>query len=168
VFAIADLPLGPGRLGICPLPGRTGDYAGDLGAILAWHPSMVVTMTTEIEMESGGAEGLPADLAAEGIAWRHLPITDFRAPCGQVQAAWPAFSTEARGILARGGRVLLHCYGGCGRSGMAVLRLMVEAGELADHALARLRDARPCAVETAAQMAWAAVPMWDRLRQAGA
>ena len=45
--------------------------------------------------------------------------------------------------------------GGCGRSGMAVLRLMIEAGEDAETALARLRTIRPCAIETDAQMAWA-------------
>ncbi|MDH5531227.1 MAG: protein phosphatase, partial [Paracoccaceae bacterium] len=44
---------------------------------------------------------------------------------------------------------------GCGRSGMAVLRLMVEAGEPVDVALIRLRKVRPCAVETDAQLAWA-------------
>ncbi len=34
-------------------------------------------------------------------------------------------------------------------------RLMVEAGEAGDRALARLRAVRPCAVETEAQMGWA-------------
>ncbi len=38
---------------------------------------------------------------------------------------------------------------------MAVLRLMVEAGEDPDAALARLRAVRPCAVETGAQLTWA-------------
>ena len=46
--------------------------------------------------------------------------------------------------------------GGCGRSGTAVLRLMVEAGEEASVALGRLRAVRPCAVETPEQFAWAA------------
>ena len=50
---------------------------------------------------------------------------------------------------------MIHCFGGCGRSGMAALRLMVEAGEDADEALERLRAVRPCAVETDAQLRWA-------------
>jgi len=57
--------------------------------------------------------------------------------------------------LQTGGSVLVHCKGGCGRSGMAALRLMVEAGEDPHLAFARLRDVRPCAVETEAQLAWA-------------
>ena len=36
------------------------------------------------------------------------------------------------------GCTLVHCYGGCGRSGIALLRLMCEAGEAPDHALERL------------------------------
>jgi hypothetical protein len=38
---------------------------------------------------------------------------------------------------------------------MIVLRLMIAAGEHPDLALARLRETRPCAVETDAQMDWA-------------
>ena len=75
-----------------------------------------------------------------------------------MEAAWPEVSALAAGILSSGGGVLAHCYGGCGRSGMAVLRLMVEAGEDAQAALIRLRAVRPCAVETEAQLAWATAP----------
>ena len=39
---------------------------------------------------------------------------------------------------------------------MAVLRLLVERGEAAEPALARMRAARGCAVETEAQFRWAA------------
>jgi hypothetical protein len=38
---------------------------------------------------------------------------------------------------------------------MAVLRVMIAAGEDADAALLRLRTVRPCAIETDAQMQWA-------------
>lgn len=155
MFTIAELPLGAGRIGLCPLPGRTGDYAGDLAALKAWRPDIVLTLVSEIELEAGGAEDLARDLRQGGIAWWHLPVTDFRSPCNGTASLWPAFSQAARGALARGGRVLAHCYGGCGRSGMALMRLMVDAGEDPPSALARLRKVRPCAVETAAQAAWA-------------
>ena len=59
------------------------------------------------------------------------------------------------GHLARGEGLLLHCRGGQGRSGMIALRLLVERGEAPDAGLTRLRQARPGAVETAAQLAWA-------------
>ena len=78
-------------------------------------------------------------------------------------ALWPELSALAHDELAQGGRVLAHCFGGCGRSGMVLMRLMVEAGEDADPALARLRDVRSCAVEAKAQRIWAAAPMFERL-----
>ena len=154
-FKIAELTLRQGGLGICPMPGRSGDYADDLAVIAAWHPDLVLTMTSMDELRVKGAASLKADLAAHGIAWAHLPIADFGIPGGNVQAAWPKVSTQAHTILARGGKVLAHCMGGCGRSGTAVMRLMVEAGETPEAGLTRLRAVRPCAVETPAQFAWA-------------
>jgi protein-tyrosine phosphatase len=134
----------------------------DLAKLLRWSPTLVLTMTTKREMIRVGAEDFGADLAAAGVKWRHLPIADFGAPDDTTNALWPEASELAHAELDAGGKVLAHCYGGCGRSGMALMRLMVEAGEDADSALARLRDARPCAVEAAEQRAWAAVPMTQR------
>lgn len=154
---IAELDLGGGRLGISPMPGRGGAYAADLQAVLAWGPGLVMTMTTAEELAAKGASGMPGDLASAGVDWLHLPIADFGAPQGTTAAAWTMASARAHGVLAGGGRVLVHCMGGCGRSGMAALRLMVEAGEAPDLALARLRAVRPCAVEMPEQFAWAAL-----------
>ncbi|MCU0907362.1 MAG: protein phosphatase [Rhodobacteraceae bacterium] len=155
MFTICDLPLGPGRIGLCPLLGRWGDYAGDLSRVLDWRPDIVVSLITHNEFEVSEAAALPSDLAARGIAWRHLPVRDFRHPAPGTLDAWSALSAEARSTLDRGGRVLVHCFGGCGRSGMVLMRLMVEGGEAPDTALARLRTVRACAVETPGQFAWA-------------
>ncbi|WP_114283863.1 dual specificity protein phosphatase family protein [Candidatus Halocynthiibacter alkanivorans] len=165
IYEIAELRLGEGRLGICPMPGRGGDYGGDLLQLLNWAPGLVLTMTSQAELRSRGAADLGADLKRAGIGWHHLPVMDFGSQSERLQQGWAQASTEAHAVLADGGRVLAHCMGGCGRSGMALMRLMVEAGENADPALERLRDVRPCAVETEDQRGWAAEPMWDRLRQ---
>ena len=162
-FAIFDLQLGQGRLGLSPLPGRGGRYQADLTTILKWGADLVLTMTTMEELARYEAAGLGEDLALAGVAWRHLPIRDFGKPTAATEALWPEASILAHRILNEGGRVLTHCHGGRGRSGMAALRLMVEAGELADHALERLREVRACAVETEDQRAWAAAPMFDRM-----
>lgn len=154
-FEIAEVALGAGWLGICPMPGKTGNYPGDLQALIAWAPDLVLTLAGDAELAAGGAAHLARDLSAEGIAWRHMPITDFGVPSESEGALWPMLAEEVQGWLERGGRVVVHCRGGCGRSGMIALRLMVEAGEAPEAALARLRVARPCAVETEEQQAWA-------------
>lgn len=143
---------GPGGvIGLCPMPGRGGDYSGDLAAVVAWRPALVVTLAETGELRARGAAGLPDDLQAAGIDWLHLPIPDFGTPPRALRDAWPGHAARLRACP----RLLIHCMGGCGRSGMIALRLMVEAGEATETALTRLRAARPCAVETKAQMRWA-------------
>jgi len=151
-FAIHSLAVGGGLLALGPMPGRGGAYSADFAVLRDWGPALVVTMTTAEEL---AVPEMAADLAAAGIDWAHLPITDFGTPAPETEAKWPALAAHVHGHLARGARVFIHCMGGCGRSGMAVLRLMIEAGEGGGAALARLRAVRPCAVETEAQRLWA-------------
>ncbi len=154
-FEVYPLRVGAGQIALSPIIGRSGSYGADLAQVLAWSPALVLSMTTQAELDRTGARDLGEDLAAMGIGWHHLPVADFGAPDAEVAGRWPQVFASAEAALAQGGKVLIHCYGGCGRSGMAALRLMVQAGEAPDAALARLRAARPCAVETDAQKAWA-------------
>ena len=153
-FRIATLALqGGGRLGICPLPGRDGAGLPDLAQIIRWVPDIVVSMTEPAEMERHNMGDLAGLLATVGIAHAPFPIRDFGTP--ETETDWPQLSKRLHRILDRGGSVLAHCYGGQGRSGMVLLRLMVERGISPDAALARLRAIRPGAVETDAQFTWA-------------
>ena len=68
---------------------------------------------------------------------------------------WEPISKNVQQKINDGDKILVHCRGGCGRTGMIVLRIMVEFGEDPDEALERLRKVRPCAVETKAQENWA-------------
>lgn len=149
-LTIAELSVGQGVLGISPCPGRAGFYEADLIAIQHWQPALVVSFITAEEL-GRTAPGLGADLSRSGIEWAHLPTADYDTP----STGWPKISALAHGELAKGRKVLLHCMGGCGRSGTAALRLMIEAGEAPEPALNRLRQARPCAVETPEQFLWA-------------
>jgi len=109
-------------------------------------------MTQQQELDRKGAGSFGQDLANAGIDWLHLPVPDFGVPVGM---DWPHVRDSAFAVLNHKGRVLVHCFGGCGRSGMIALRLMIAAGEAPKDALARLRAVRPCAVETSEQMDWA-------------
>ncbi len=151
-FAIYDFPLAGGTLAISPMPGRTRHYYTDWQHLTDWSPDLVITMTARAELERKGAGSLGTDLANAGIDWVHFPVPDMGVP---LQDKWDLVRDKALGVLAARGKVLVHCFGGCGRSGMVCLRLMIVAGEPADRALARLRHARPCAVETEAQLDWA-------------
>lgn len=152
---IFALSVGGGILAICPLPGRDGHYADDLDQLREWTPAIVLSLTTEVELFVAKSQSLGSDLQSRGTRWVHLPIEDMGIPDTGFMQRWPGFSQTARRALAGGGRVLVHCHGGCGRSGMVALRLMIEYGDDPDEALRRLRNIRPCAIETEAQMTWA-------------
>ncbi|MFC3613204.1 protein-tyrosine phosphatase family protein [Lutimaribacter marinistellae] len=152
---IYALQVGGGTLALCPMPGRFGSYPEDLDLIASWQPALVITLTTEVEMIEDGARHFGSDIQGRAARWAHLPVSDFEALPEEFEEQWEAVSASARQALKGGGRVLVHCRGGCGRSGMAALRLMVESGEEPNAALKRLRSVRPCAVETDAQRDWA-------------
>lgn len=147
-WAIASIALGGGgAIGIAPLP-RDQHQA----AIASWAPDAVLSLVEP---------GAPADLvgalcAALGIAWYHAPIADFATPDDAFEAAWEETGPALRCILQGGGRVLVHCRGGLGRSGMIAARLLVELGEAEPEAAIRMvRAARPGAIETPGQEAHA-------------
>ncbi|SHL37912.1 Dual specificity phosphatase, catalytic domain [Roseovarius marisflavi] len=154
-FVIHALPVAGGILALAPLPGGAGSYDADLAHLHDWRPALVISMTTLAEMTASGAADLGADLQENGTRWAHVPVEDYGVPNPEVTDIWEAAAQAALLALQGGGRVLIHCRGGCGRSGMAALRLMIEAGEDPDAALKRLRAVHPCAVETDEQMLWA-------------
>ncbi len=147
-----------GRLGLCPLPGRTGALDRDMERIAAWAPGLLVSLTEPAENEAAGIPDLAGGFERTGIAWRGFAVRDFDVPSVSQTAEWTELAEHAHSVLDAGGRVLFHCHGGRGRSGMAILRILVERGEEPDAALVRLRAVRPGAVETAAQLAWASAP----------
>ena len=155
-FRIATLDLDDGgRIGICHLPGRLGNLAEDLAVIRTWRPAIAASMTEQHEMDAAGSGDLGRELGDAGIEWVHFPIRDYGGPDGEGSSAWPDLSTRLHAALDGGNGVLLHCFGGIGRSGMIALRLLTERGRDGDQALAELRAIRPGAVETDEQLAWA-------------
>ncbi len=154
-FDIHELSAAGGVIALGPMPGRRGDLAADVEKIARWGASAVLTMTPQGELDAHRASTLPEALAARGIDWLHFAVEDFGVPAAGRAAEWSGLAIGLRARLAKGQRVFVHCFGGCGRSGMAVLRLMVESGDDPDAALRQLRRVRPCAVETDAQRLWA-------------
>lgn len=145
----AELEVAGGRVSLSPMPGRGGDLAADLDALADWGAELVVSLTEPQEMD---ASRLAAEVRLRGMGWLHLPVPDYGVPA---EAMIGSAIETLSGRLRAGGRVAVHCMGGCGRSGALALRLMVLAGEPPDTALARLRAVRPCAVETEDQRLWA-------------
>jgi ADP-ribosyl-[dinitrogen reductase] hydrolase len=144
---------GGGRLGMTHCPGRLDSLANDLDTIRDWGAVAVVTLMETEELAQADAANVGVLLQARGIAWHHAPIEDYAPPGPAFEQAWlhvcPALLTH----FAAGHGVLLHCFGGLGRTGTVAARLLVELGEPPQEAIARIRQTRPGTIETAAQEA---------------
>lgn len=155
-FGISSLPVtGGGTLGICGLPGRFNTLQKDLDTVTTWVPDLIVSMTESHEMEMPNNGSLGTVFENLDLEWAHFPIADFGIPSGNIDTQWTVLSRRIHDILDRQGRILLHCKGGRGRSGMVLLRILVDRQEDPEKALKRLRAARPGAVETDEQFRWA-------------
>ena len=130
---------GGGRIGMTFCPGKrqrgaaTGDWERDLAADLAriaeWGAAAVATLMEQHELERYGVAGIGEAVEALGMEWHHLPIPDVGVPDGLFEARWFYAGHRLRAHLLAGRRVLLHCRGGLGRTGMIGARLLVESSD---------------------------------------
>jgi ADP-ribosyl-[dinitrogen reductase] hydrolase len=154
-------PCGSGQIGMTLCPGRrdrhsaNGEWArdldSDLDVVAAWKPDVLVTLLEHHEFEELGIPDFPMGVAARDIPWMHLPIADGGVPNATFERAWQTAGLELRQILSRGGRILVHCRAGLGRTGTIAARLLVELGLEADTAIKLVRTSRTHAIERGAQ-----------------
>lgn len=135
---VGGTAAGGGRVRACAYPRTHRALAG----LAARGVSVLVNLHAR-------AHG-PARLAPHGLREAHVPMRDFGAPApAQLDAALAAVDAA----LAAGRGVAVHCGGGLGRTGTVLACHLVRRGASADDAVARVRAARPGAVETRVQLA---------------
>ena len=155
------MPAGNGLIGMTLCPGRCDalavghvwkrDLGADLKVIANWHPQLIISLLEDHEFANHQVVGLGAAVRALSLRWEQIPIRDGGTPDARFEAKWPEVGAEARAILRRGGRVLLHCRAGLGRTGTIAARLIVEFGQSPAAAILAVRAARPKTIETTAQ-----------------
>lgn len=145
-----------GEIGMTLCPGKkidsavSGDWdrdlVTDLAAIAAWGATVLLSLMEPHEFERLGVSGMKQCLPA-GIEHFILPIVDGGVPSGTWERAWAKVGPNVRERLALGERIVIHCRGGLGRTGIVAARLLVECGEDPAAAIRRVRKARPGAIE---------------------
>lgn len=146
-YWVKDEPL---AIGPCPNPNA---LSAAVEALISENVDLVVSMQTESEAASLGLDTEAGLLAAAGIAFWRLPITDHRTP---------PFTDETFALIDRiatalndGKRAYLHCFAGIGRSATIAAGVLVRRGHSAENALRLLSAARGFEVpETTAQQNW--------------
>lgn len=140
------------RLGITLLPGRRDfgrDLADDIATLRQVGVTDVLVLLTPEELDGYGVEDLIDGYTSAGLHVLHRPILDQKGASPE-QLAMSVDWINQR--LEGGGKVLVHCAAGLGRSGMVAACWLRRQGVDAATAIATVRRARsPRAIETAEQ-----------------
>jgi len=122
-------------------PGH-GETADTRYAYLANRDVSLMVSLTETAPEVDG-------LSDHGIAQVHLPVVDFTAP---TLSQLDTFVTTTANELMSGGRVVVHCAAGQGRTGTFLAAWFVASGATSDEAIDHVRALRPGSIETQTQL----------------
>lgn len=146
-------------LTICPgkkdLPaGWDRDLATDMRVIAEWGAANVISLIEEHEFKMLSVGDLPEMASSLGITWIHLPIRDVSIPDFRFHGLWLSTVCELLDVLMSGKKLLIHCRGGLGRSGLVAALLLIESGVNSREAVGLVRAARPGAIETIQQEAY--------------
>jgi ADP-ribosyl-[dinitrogen reductase] hydrolase len=164
IINAVQMPGCDGVIGITFCPGKkdnkshTGiwdrDLDTDMMKVTEWGTTSLVTLMEDHEFDQLGVRQLPFKAMENGLIWFHLPIRDVSIPDFRFYERWSGIGLRLMETLIEGGRVVIHCRGGLGRSGMVAALLLIEAGVGSREAVENVRKARPGAIETVQQEAF--------------
>lgn len=150
-----------GAVGMTLCPGKQGesqygarwarDLTADLGVITQWGASTLVTVMESEELKALKVENLGERATRAGLKWFQLPIVDGGIPDRRFHAIWTGIASRLYTELHAGRKIVIHCRGGLGRTGLIACLLLIEMEYTPHEALERVRAARPGAVETKEQ-----------------
>lgn len=145
-----------GCIGLAPCPGsphfledqKTISLTRDLQLIKDWGARDLVTLNETWELESVGITHIGQQCQQLGIRWHHLPIEDMEAPDFFFETEWETTGPLLIDTLAHGGKIMIHCWAGLGRTGTIAVRLLAEMGASVETALNLVRRVRPGSVQS--------------------
>lgn len=129
---------------LTPCPGTKGvDLETSLKELKAAGAKAIVTALNNEEMEAAGVSDLPELAQQLGFTWFHQPIEDDHAPDEEFDARWKVISPQVHNALQQGGKVVLHCMGGSGRTGLLAAHILLELGWDLDSIKTEVKALRP-------------------------
>ncbi|HSN17097.1 MAG TPA: hypothetical protein VLV87_02710 [Gammaproteobacteria bacterium] len=150
-----------GRIGLTVCPGvndpaatntgRRRSLEADVSHIKAWKAKALVSALEYEELQGLGILDLGVCASRAGIWWFRVPVPKGKAPDDRFWRAWPNAAPSLLQLLRQGERIVIHCDGTFGRSGLTACCLLQELGDGPNDALRAVRAAQPKAVDGGAQ-----------------
>ena len=149
---------GSGKIGLTAYPGRDMPYdpfslVNDLKYI-AESASLLLTLMENKELKHLNIEKLGETAAGSGLEWIHSPIENYSVPDKVFMDKWPDYSSYFRTLLKEGKNIVIHCWGGLGRTGTVTAMLLTDMGMNPAEAVKLVRQKRPGTIETDEQEAF--------------
>ncbi|HZM82521.1 MAG TPA: hypothetical protein VFC19_42940 [Candidatus Limnocylindrales bacterium] len=145
---VIDWPA-PGRLAVMPRPAGGQWLTDDLTALRESGVDTLVCALSEQERERMGLTEQPAVAHQLGLAYIGFPIPDFGVPDPEELRRLAAGLADE---VSDGRFVVVHCFGGIGRSGVIAGATLIRLGATAEQAMELITKARGVpAPETAEQ-----------------
>lgn len=150
------VPETGGAIGLTSCPGKQDEFffepslsrlEADINTIARWGASVVVTLMECVELTILQLDNLPLKVTEHGIRWIHLPIRNRSLPDSGFESLWAEVGAELRKTLQHGGKIVIHCQEGIGRTGIVAARLLIEMGVSCNDAVRMVRSARSGALE---------------------
>ena len=129
----------------CPAPRRLSETFATLSD---QGVTTVLSMLPSEEADALGVGEAPAICASLGIAHRSFPIRDFGLPQA---GSFHELIEELLTMLKDGESIAVHCRAGIGRTGLAVVAVLIASGMAAEQALESVSAARGVSVPDTAE-----------------
>lgn len=123
----------------------------DLTTIHKWGAVAVVTLLDGLEMRIHGVSDLPNTAEWLNLLWFHLPVDNKGIPGENFELLWSTAGPQLRQLLREGKKIIIHCKEGIGRSAIIAVRLLIELGTPAEHAIRMVQKVRPESIQLYSQ-----------------
>ncbi|WP_440886942.1 cyclin-dependent kinase inhibitor 3 family protein [Vibrio sp. WZ-1] len=139
-----QLDLETGALVLTPCPGTKGvELQASLEQLKQQGVEAIVTALDDTELATKDVSALGELTQQLGMKWFQIEIEDDCAPNEDFAAKWQQASPELHAILARGGKVAMHCMGGSGRTGLFAAHLLLEKDWALEDIVREVQALRP-------------------------
>ncbi|MEZ9524006.1 cyclin-dependent kinase inhibitor 3 family protein [Enterovibrio norvegicus] len=139
-----ELPVEKGALILTPCPGTKGEgLTESLEQLQRQGATVIVTAINHEEMADKNVAALGEETQRLGMQWFHVPIEDDCAPAEDFQNNWKASREALHQAIENGNKVVMHCMGGSGRTGLLAAHLLLERNWTLEEIVRDVQALRP-------------------------